>query len=1038
MCGQTFEAKKTDGESIKRPISSTRIQAQLFVAGEVVGGRYKIIDELGRSGVGVVYRAYDQEIDADVALKAVSPNLLQTDEERKLFSREVKAARKLHHPNIVRIYDEGAKGDQRYFTMKLLEGLTLRKIISLRHEKGQSFSSEEIAPIMHQIAAALDYAHKTTWHGDLKPENVIILPDLLKLTDFNIVKGLPLKPFLGLAKSRSNTYAYVAPELKVEAQTIDGRCDIYSLGVILGEMLTGLVYEGHFTRAFSTALERLPPKVDGLVRRALSEHPDGRFPKATELATELEKALEQLIGGQLPPPVRPATAVTAKPPPPPEETEASLIDHTDEDLAVQDDPSLEEIGASQVILLDNDGAPPADEWDRDTDMARRRPAEPETQEGRRRRDSSLDSTPGLGPAVSVPSEEVSRDRMKAEDLGEVLYSDDEDLVPPPLPADEKLNRSESFDSLPPDGIAVSGSSDVPDFLGAPTVDDSPRALPADPAAIGQDLSEEPTRTDGSGGLGIHDALTALKDHPRPDLVSDPSGKPVVEGRQITEDGPVRMSGDGASPGDKTNAVLPPPPILDDDDGLDEQPATASLGANLPGRTVPPPGETSGPASGTPTHKVNRAVPPHLPPPIVGPAPTTAKVQRPVAPPKEKKRGGGILLVAGLFLALVVVGLVGWQVWERMKSGELQIGKVAVADAGPATPIQVVEVDAGAPTKVAQAPEVAPAPEATPESAPETALNTTTPEAQEPEVTPEASPNKGRKRKSEDAASRRKKEEEERKKAEDERKKEAERQAREEMEAREREERLAAKREREADAKRKKEEEREARLAAKREREAEAKRKKEEAARKKAEEEKKLAMAKKGTCPRGMRKIPAGRFKFGSSTSDPMRNFGEKIATTVSVPEYCIDYYEYPNSKSRKPTTGVSWSQAKASCARKGKRLCTEVEWERACKGPSGRRFPYGNTFKDGICNTEDADGVARPMASAKEYPRCRSGFTVINAAGNAEEWTSDSFKPGSRSMTVKGGAADRPDFASRCAARRGASKSTTRKSLGFRCCADVQ
>jgi serine/threonine protein kinase len=366
VCGQ-------DLRDPQKKVSTGQHAALIFIPGELIAGRYKILEQLGTGGVGAVYRARDTEVDVDVALKGISPNLLQTDEEQKQFSKAIKAARKLQHHNIVRIYDEGQhqQPNRRFFTMKLLEGLTLRKIIRLRHDKGQAFSPEEIIPIFQQLASALDYAHKQTWHGDLKPENIIVLPDLLKVTDFNLVKGLPLKPFLGIAKSRSKGFPYIAPELRVEAQSIDGRVDIYSLGVILGEMLTGLVYEGHFSRAFTAALEQLPTRLDGLVRRALAEHPDGRFAKASEMVKEVEGALGAMGNTPLPPPVavakeglsllpKPASLIPVRAPsppplPPPEETNPSQSSVAPGKVPikknVEDDESLMELGQSQVLLL---------------------------------------------------------------------------------------------------------------------------------------------------------------------------------------------------------------------------------------------------------------------------------------------------------------------------------------------------------------------------------------------------------------------------------------------------------------------------------------------------------------------------------------------------------------------------------------------------------------------------------------------------------------------------------------------------------------
>ncbi|MFZ9889521.1 MAG: formylglycine-generating enzyme family protein, partial [Myxococcota bacterium] len=190
------------------------------------------------------------------------------------------------------------------------------------------------------------------------------------------------------------------------------------------------------------------------------------------------------------------------------------------------------------------------------------------------------------------------------------------------------------------------------------------------------------------------------------------------------------------------------------------------------------------------------------------------------------------------------------------------------------------------------------------------------------------------------------------------------------------------------------------------------------------------------CPAGMQLVPAGPFTMGSSSSDPMRNFGEGIATKTDVAAFCIDYYEFPNSSSRAPTVRTTWAQAKAACEGKGRRLCAEAEWEKACKGPGDKRFPYGNNYDESACNTEGAGGQPRQPDSARAFKGCRSGYGVYALSGNAEEWVADSFKAGTSSKTAKGGAADRPDWASRCAARRGLASNTARDTLGFRCCAD--
>ncbi|RMG18674.1 MAG: hypothetical protein D6729_06750, partial [Deltaproteobacteria bacterium] len=191
----------------------------------------------------------------------------------------------------------------------------------------------------------------------------------------------------------------------------------------------------------------------------------------------------------------------------------------------------------------------------------------------------------------------------------------------------------------------------------------------------------------------------------------------------------------------------------------------------------------------------------------------------------------------------------------------------------------------------------------------------------------------------------------------------------------------------------------------------------------------------GRCPKGMVYIPAGPFKIGSAVNDPMRNFAERALADVDVPAFCIDRYEYGAYK-RVPTTGVTWYRAKELCEKRGRRLCTEEEWEKACKGPRNYRFPYGNVFDPEACNTEDAMGNDRPLAPGATFGKCRSGYGVYDLSGNVAEWTASKFQAGLSDRTMKGGAANRPDWDTRCATRGNRPPNARDKYLGFRCCAD--
>ncbi|MCB9644413.1 MAG: SUMF1/EgtB/PvdO family nonheme iron enzyme [Myxococcales bacterium] len=192
----------------------------------------------------------------------------------------------------------------------------------------------------------------------------------------------------------------------------------------------------------------------------------------------------------------------------------------------------------------------------------------------------------------------------------------------------------------------------------------------------------------------------------------------------------------------------------------------------------------------------------------------------------------------------------------------------------------------------------------------------------------------------------------------------------------------------------------------------------------------------GRCPHGMVWIEAGSFRMGSAVSDPMHFFGEKQLVRTRTSAYCIDRYEAPG-KGKMPSRGVSWSDAKRRCRAQGKRLCTESEWERACKGSSGRRYPYGNSFNPSACNTRDAGGKNRSLRRTGSYSRCRSSFGVFDMSGNVAEWTSSPFRRKGWRI-IRGGSFNRPDWDVRCASRGGLPPSSRKPSVGFRCCADTK
>ncbi|HKW39497.1 MAG TPA: serine/threonine-protein kinase [Burkholderiales bacterium] len=268
-------------------------------------GRYRIINELGRGAMGVVYKGEDPALDRTVALKTV---ILSADAEgkteyQKRFFLEAKAAGRLSHPQIITVYDFGQEGDIAYMAMEFLKGKELRT----RMKEG-SISVPEAVHIAEQVAEGLGYAHEHgVVHRDIKPSNIMLLPhEQVKIMDFGIarMRASDHKTSTGLVLG---TPKYMSPE-QVSGSPVDHRSDIFSLGVVLYEMLTqSKLFEGEDTPQIFHAVanfqppvpSRLNPEVpamlDFVVERALKKDPAVRYQDAYELAQDLRSALAELV-----------------------------------------------------------------------------------------------------------------------------------------------------------------------------------------------------------------------------------------------------------------------------------------------------------------------------------------------------------------------------------------------------------------------------------------------------------------------------------------------------------------------------------------------------------------------------------------------------------------------------------------------------------------------------------------------------------------------------------------------------------------------
>ena len=266
-------------------------------------GRYKIVGELGRGAMGVVYHAVDPNIGRPVAIKTIhfggGRNAEEQNRLRERLFREARSAGILSHPGIVTIYDVEQQGDLAYIAMEFVDGPTLDQVLS----DALPIPPERMFSILGQTSVALDYAHqKGIVHRDIKPANIMIARDgTAKITDFGIAK-ITASDQLTMTGNIVGTPHYMSPE-QVQGQPVDGRSDQFSLAVIAFEMLTGeKPYAGeHLTTVVykivaeePAAPHRLNPTIglaiESVLRKSLSKKPDLRYPTCQEFAGALEKA----------------------------------------------------------------------------------------------------------------------------------------------------------------------------------------------------------------------------------------------------------------------------------------------------------------------------------------------------------------------------------------------------------------------------------------------------------------------------------------------------------------------------------------------------------------------------------------------------------------------------------------------------------------------------------------------------------------------------------------------------------------------------
>ena len=278
------------GTAVTTPVSGASADSSVPTLAELQEQlpQFEILELLGRGGMGAVYKARQKNLDRIIALKVIPPQAAKDPAFAERFAREARALARLNHPNIVTVHDFGQSGDLYYLVMEYIDG------VNLRHAQSSSrLSPEEALAIVPQICDALQYAHdQGIVHRDIKPENVLLdRAGRVKIADFGLAKMLaPTARDFTLTGTQQvmGTLRYMAPEQMERPTTVDHRADIYSLGVMIYEMLTGELPLGRFQPPSEKVA--VDVRIDQVVLRALEKAPERRYQQASHVKTDLASA----------------------------------------------------------------------------------------------------------------------------------------------------------------------------------------------------------------------------------------------------------------------------------------------------------------------------------------------------------------------------------------------------------------------------------------------------------------------------------------------------------------------------------------------------------------------------------------------------------------------------------------------------------------------------------------------------------------------------------------------------------------------------
>ena len=272
-----------------------------------LSGRYELEEIIGTGGMSVVYRAWDLKYDREVAVKVLRSELMSDEDFIRRFNHEAQAASQMSHPNIVDLFDVGQDGETRYLVMEYVKGVTLKELI---RQYGR-IRQQRAVQITLSILSAIGHAHENhIVHRDIKPQNILMDDDAgVKVGDFGIARVTSSTSSTSFGAQMMGSVHYFSPE-QASGGVADEKSDLYSVGVVLYEMVTGRVpFDGETPVAVALKHIHEEPRDPSLVNpdvsrglsevilKAMSKKPEDRYQTAQEMAVDLRRALKMPMGG---------------------------------------------------------------------------------------------------------------------------------------------------------------------------------------------------------------------------------------------------------------------------------------------------------------------------------------------------------------------------------------------------------------------------------------------------------------------------------------------------------------------------------------------------------------------------------------------------------------------------------------------------------------------------------------------------------------------------------------------------------------------